>query len=323
MPKKPELSWEMKMAIWDLAAKQGERPEVILRDLGKLWPKGERKEELPDPRTVRKTISEFQSLPAAVLKTLPKHTWLLREDLEHIRVQLEDQAHTKPQVSAETATAKLEPKEKKPEAGQEAPSKGEVGQAHSSVQPAQPKRPGGFKIVGPAVRQQADVAISKRGKGSWLRRGVGLYVDISVLDRVVDEAEKLLQGFTPAVLEHFIRSGESLWVALERAAPEQVEEWRGRAWDYRKKVATICEADFLAELAKRMPGHSLVLRRQPEWLRAELARVRAALAPGTWDSLEAPVVENQGGRTWEAGNDETGRNRGGCTREAGEEKGGS
>lgn len=95
MPRKPDLSWQMKQTIWDLAAKLGEEElQAIQTSLDRIREKDELKEDVPDTRTIKRIIGELQSLPIPVLKSLPEHIWLLRRDYKEI-AQPKEQAPTK------------------------------------------------------------------------------------------------------------------------------------------------------------------------------------------------------------------------------------
>jgi len=80
----------MKEAIWDLAAKQGPRPEVIQRDLDKLKGMGKlRGESVPSSRKIKAVIEALNELDITVLSTLPPRVWSLREDFHQIKPKLE------------------------------------------------------------------------------------------------------------------------------------------------------------------------------------------------------------------------------------------
>ena len=80
----------MKTYIWELASKQGPRPEVILRDLNRLTYEDQplEGELVPDRRTIRRVIDEIQTLDIEILSTLPRHIWPLRKDYRDIKGEL-------------------------------------------------------------------------------------------------------------------------------------------------------------------------------------------------------------------------------------------
>jgi hypothetical protein len=81
----------MKEAIWDLAAKQGPRPEVIQRDLDKLHGMGKFVgESVPSSRKIKAVIEVLNELDITVLSTLPPRVWSLREDFHQIKPKLEE-----------------------------------------------------------------------------------------------------------------------------------------------------------------------------------------------------------------------------------------
>lgn len=89
MPRKPDLTWHMKRVIWDLAVKSGkDKYTAVERGLDRLRNLGRLKEDVPDQRKIKDVIAEIESLPVPVLKTLPEHIWLLREDYEQIKDKL-------------------------------------------------------------------------------------------------------------------------------------------------------------------------------------------------------------------------------------------
>lgn len=93
MPRGPEPSWEIKVATLDLAVKQGQKPEVIRRELDRfvfdLQEKTGLTEIPPDERTISKILREFQEWPEERVALLPPHIWRLRGDWEEIRHRLE------------------------------------------------------------------------------------------------------------------------------------------------------------------------------------------------------------------------------------------
>lgn len=91
MPRGAEPSWIMKTHIWDLASKQGVKPEVITRDLDRLSDEGGPLEghPIPDSRTVKRVIDGIQALDIEILATLPRHLWTLRQDYIKIKEKLE------------------------------------------------------------------------------------------------------------------------------------------------------------------------------------------------------------------------------------------
>ncbi|HZA21111.1 MAG TPA: hypothetical protein VFA32_00630, partial [Dehalococcoidia bacterium] len=88
----PDPSWDMKCAIWDLAAKLGkDKYAAIQRSLDRLYERGELPEDVPDGRSIKGVIAEIQLLSIPVLRTLEEHIWLLREDYEWILASLQAQ----------------------------------------------------------------------------------------------------------------------------------------------------------------------------------------------------------------------------------------
>ncbi|GAI72847.1 unnamed protein product, partial [marine sediment metagenome] len=91
MPRRPDPSWTMEKAIWDLYGKLGGKPAAIQRDLEHQRQPGMplEGELLPDPRTVTKTINKLQTLSLKVLATLPPYVWEMRKDYKEIQPELE------------------------------------------------------------------------------------------------------------------------------------------------------------------------------------------------------------------------------------------
>lgn len=91
MPRKREVSFELKLIIWDMAATIGNRPEVIQRQLdNKLRKLREEQgfyEDLPDIRTIKRIIEKDINLLSreVVIAKLPPHTWHLRNDHKAIK----------------------------------------------------------------------------------------------------------------------------------------------------------------------------------------------------------------------------------------------
>lgn len=95
MPRRPELSWEMKKAIIDLAAKQGQdNLSVIQRDLDNLIWKEEslQAESTPDFRTIKRVIKGFQMLDQElVVREFAPYVWKMRHDFEEIEARLKSE----------------------------------------------------------------------------------------------------------------------------------------------------------------------------------------------------------------------------------------
>lgn len=94
MPRGPEPSWEMKRAIIDLAAKQGQdNLSAIQRDLDKLWKEEPLKgDSTPDVRTIKRVLKEFQTLdPEIVAREFHPYVWKMRHDFEEIKACLESE----------------------------------------------------------------------------------------------------------------------------------------------------------------------------------------------------------------------------------------
>jgi len=90
VPRRPDLSWDMKVAIFDSAAKHGpEKLTAITRDLDRLVGKELLNEPTPDPRTIKRTLEEFQTMPISLLAILPRHIWEIRQDWPTIRDDLQ------------------------------------------------------------------------------------------------------------------------------------------------------------------------------------------------------------------------------------------
>ncbi len=90
MSRGEDVNWGTKEIIWDLFAKLGIKPEVILRDYDKIV----RSDEIPlrttpiDARTVKKVIDELQLLSVSVIATLPRHVQERREDWGDIQEEV-------------------------------------------------------------------------------------------------------------------------------------------------------------------------------------------------------------------------------------------
>lgn len=80
MPRQPDLSWQMKEAIWDLAAKLGQKFTAIQTSLDGLVAKGELTDNVPTQDKIKGVIEELQSLSDSVVKTLPDHVQQMRHD---------------------------------------------------------------------------------------------------------------------------------------------------------------------------------------------------------------------------------------------------
>ena len=112
MPRRAEVSFEMKILIWDKAATIGNRPEVILRELEnelrRLRKERDFYEEAPDVRTIKRIIErDINLLPTEiVIAKLPPHVWHLRDDHEIIK-SLADTTARKSPLPKEYATAAL------------------------------------------------------------------------------------------------------------------------------------------------------------------------------------------------------------------------
>lgn len=91
MPRKPELSFELKMIVWELAAAVGKKPEVIRNQLDskleKLRKETEFFEATPDVRTIRRIISKDISELSRefVIAKLPSYMWSIRKDYHELK----------------------------------------------------------------------------------------------------------------------------------------------------------------------------------------------------------------------------------------------
>ena len=112
MPRKREVSFQLKAFIWDKAAIIGKRPEVILRELDnelrRLREEEDFYEDIPDVRTIKSIIERDINLlsPDVVIAKLPSHVWHLRDDYEAIR-SLADKTTQESPYSKELTTAAL------------------------------------------------------------------------------------------------------------------------------------------------------------------------------------------------------------------------
>ena len=112
MPRRAEVSFEIKTLIWDKAATIGNRPEVILRELEnelrRLRKERDFYEEAPDVRTIKRIIERDINLlsPEVVTAKLSPHIWHLRDDYEAIKSLAENTAR-KSRLPKEHATAAL------------------------------------------------------------------------------------------------------------------------------------------------------------------------------------------------------------------------
>jgi hypothetical protein len=136
MPRRPELSFELKMLIWELAVAVGKKPEVIWRQLDtkleRLREDGKFYEDTPDPRTIRRVIeSDIDKLPREfVIEKLPPFMWRLRQDYQDLIRAYE---HTK------LTSEKLDVGEMGEKCGEEA--KGDEAVAVARSQPRECRRP--------------------------------------------------------------------------------------------------------------------------------------------------------------------------------------
>lgn len=90
MPRAPDLSWQTKSAIWDLAAKLGSHKlSAIQTSLYRLSEESQWQEAIPDKRTIKAVIQELDSLSPSVLMTLPRHVREIRKDYPEIGTLLE------------------------------------------------------------------------------------------------------------------------------------------------------------------------------------------------------------------------------------------
>ena len=91
MPRRREISFELKLIIWDKASTTGKKPEVILRELDYeleiLRKEGKFHEDTPDVRTIKRIIERDINLlsPEVVIAKLPPYMWHLRDDYEAIQ----------------------------------------------------------------------------------------------------------------------------------------------------------------------------------------------------------------------------------------------
>lgn len=91
MPRKPELSFDLKMMIWELAIEVGKRPEVIRNQLDaklrRLRAEEKSCEDTPDVRTIKRVIEkDINELPREfVIARLPPYMWSLREDYDELK----------------------------------------------------------------------------------------------------------------------------------------------------------------------------------------------------------------------------------------------
>jgi len=89
MPRNPDLSWQMKCAIWDLASKLGKsKHTAIQRSLDQEDQRVNSTERVPGTRKIKEVIQELQSIPIDLLKDLPSGVWHIREDFKEIGDQL-------------------------------------------------------------------------------------------------------------------------------------------------------------------------------------------------------------------------------------------
>ncbi len=111
MTRKPEPSFSLKQATWDIAATVGmENFSAVYRDIEhkirQLHKNDELVgEEIPDVRTVRRIIElDIQRLPQeVVVSKLPPHVWHLRNDYEKIKI-LADNMKKEQEASKEART---------------------------------------------------------------------------------------------------------------------------------------------------------------------------------------------------------------------------
>lgn len=93
MARKPEPTWELKVIVWDIAAR-GESNFVAIQKQVDYELERHRQgnagieifEDTPDPRTIKKIITEdINKIPIeSVVATLPRHLWKLRKDHDEI-----------------------------------------------------------------------------------------------------------------------------------------------------------------------------------------------------------------------------------------------
>ena len=112
MSRKKEVSFELKMLIWDKAATTGNRPGVIQRELDNELRKLRKErgfyEDVPDVRTIKRIIEKDINLlsPEVVIAKLPPHVWHLRNDYEDI-MSLADNTPQESPHSKELSTTLL------------------------------------------------------------------------------------------------------------------------------------------------------------------------------------------------------------------------
>lgn len=92
MPRKREPSWDLKLIIWDIAARLGtDNLQAIIRqldqELEKSRKEGDLFEDIPEERTIKRIINEGINRlpPEVVVSKLPQHVWSLRNDHEAIK----------------------------------------------------------------------------------------------------------------------------------------------------------------------------------------------------------------------------------------------
>jgi len=109
MPRKSEPSFPLKMIIWKVAATRwtGKWSAPMYRDINlkleQLQNDGELREDIPQERKVRKIVEEdIQRLsPEAVVDTLPRRVWRLRDDFEKIQQLAKESIESKKQGTQE------------------------------------------------------------------------------------------------------------------------------------------------------------------------------------------------------------------------------
>ncbi len=95
MPRRHEVSFELKLIIWDKASTTGKKPEVIQRELDdelrRLRKAEYLFEEVPDVRTIKRIIEkDINGLnPEVVLAKLPRYVWHLRNDCKAVEALAE------------------------------------------------------------------------------------------------------------------------------------------------------------------------------------------------------------------------------------------
>lgn len=91
MPRKREVSFELKMMIWELAITAQNKPEVICNQLDtkleRLRSEGKLYENTPNTRTIKRIIEkDINLLPKEfVLAKLPSYVWSLRHDYKELK----------------------------------------------------------------------------------------------------------------------------------------------------------------------------------------------------------------------------------------------